>query len=316
MEFRRGRWLSNSAAESNFFFFSASNSNSGGVLELTVANSPNRVFAVAIPAITSLPVAQSKRDSSTACAVVFKNGANTEDEKTAHCARDDNKKLEKVNKDGAAACAANTASPMAVVAGVGQAGSLGDGGPAASAQLDLAADSLVERSGIAVAADGTIFIADTQNSTIRSVGAASSSEPGVIRSVAGRWAARQNIALGQPMGIAVDRAGNLYIADYSAGAVDVLSAATGQLSTLAQVISPASIAVMPDGSEVFVASPATGGVFAITASTGSIAAVSGFAPQGASASGAVRECGHERGKRGCESDCRDERGGVSRGTCR
>ncbi len=105
----------------------------------------------------------------------------------------------------------------------------------------------------------------------------------MIRSVAGRWAARQNIALGQPMGIAVDRAGNLYIADYSAGAVDVLSAATGQLSILAQVISPASIAVTPDGSEVFVASPATGGVFAITTSTGSIASVSGFAPAATSA---------------------------------
>ena len=176
------------------------------------------------------------------------------------------------------------------VAGTGRAGSLGDGGAATSAQLDLAADSFVERSGIAVAADGTIFIADTQNSTIRSVGAAASSEPGVIRSVAGRWAGRQNIALGQPMGIAVDRAGNLYIADYSAGAVDVLSAATGQLSTLAQVISPASIAVTPDGSEVFVASPATGAVFAITTSSGSIAAVSGFAPAATANSSAPGPC--------------------------
>ena len=189
---------------------------------------------------------------------------------------------------------------------MGQAGSLGDGGAATSAQLDLAADSLVERSGIAVAADGTIFIADTQNSTIRSVGAAASSEPGVIRSVAGRWAARQNIALGQPMGIAVDRAGNLYIADYSAGAVDVLSAATGQLSTLAQVISPASIAVTPDGSEVFVASPATGAVFAVSASTGSIAAVGGFAPAAPASSSTTGPCasvGHGRGKRGCQFNC-------------
>ena len=54
------------------------------------------------------------------------------------------------------------------------------------------------------------------------------------------------------------------------------------------MISPASIAVMPDGSKVFVASPATGGVFAITASTGSIAAVGGFAPRAASASAPVR----------------------------
>jgi len=247
-----------------------SSSNPAEVLELTVANSPNRVFVLPVPAIASDLSAQSKRDPSTAHADIRQNAANGTT--TSACSAQD---------DGQTGCAATA---MAVVAGVGQVGSLGDGGAAVSAQLDLAADSLVERSGIAVAPDGTIFIADTQNSTIRSVGAAGNSEPGVIRSVAGRWAARQNIALGQPMGIAVDRAGNLYIADYSAGAVDVLNATTGQLSTLAQVISPASIAVTPDGSEVFVASPASGGVFAITASTGSIAAVSGFAPAGTSAS--------------------------------
>jgi sugar lactone lactonase YvrE len=255
----------------------ASNGNSAGVLELTLADSPNRVFALAIPAMTSLPAVTSKRGPSAACASVFANGANTNSIKPAHSAQD----------DGRTGC---LASAMGVAAGVGRAGSLGDGGAATSAQLDLAADSLVERSGIAVAQDGTIFIADTQNSTIRSVGAAASSEPGVIRSVAGRWAARQNIALGQPMGIAVDRAGNLYIADYSAGAVDVLSATTGQVSTLAQVVSPASIAATPDGSEVFVASPATGAVFAITASTGSISAVSGFAPAAAANSSAAGPC--------------------------
>ncbi len=279
----------------------ASNGDSAGVLELTLAMSPNRVFALAIPAMTSLPTAQSKRGPSAACAGVFANGANTKSAEPAHSAQDDESPTAQVmgggvdaghfaRNDDIAGCAANAASTMAVVAGVGQAGSLGDGGAAVSAQLDLAADSFVERSGIAVAPDGTIFIADTQNSTIRSVGAAASSEPGVIRSVAGRWAARQNIALAQPMGIAADRAGNLYIADYSAGAVDVLSAASGQLSTLAQVISPASIAVTPDGSEVFVASPATGAVFAITASTGSIAAVGGFAPAAAASASAPSPC--------------------------
>ncbi len=262
-----------------------SSGNPAGVLELTVSGSPNRVFALTIPAITSLPAVTSQRDSSTACP-----GASRNTNSAGHSARNDDLPAAQMTGDGVTGCAANVATAMAVVAGVGQAGSLGDGGAAVSAQLDLAADSLVERSGIAVAPDGTIFIADTQNSTIRSVGAAASSEPGVIRSVAGRWAARQNIALGQPMGIAVDRAGNLYIADYSAGAVDVLSASTGQLSTLAQVISPASIAVTPDGSEVFAASPATGRVFAITTSTGSIAAVGGFAPAAAASASAPGPC--------------------------
>lgn len=171
--------------------------------------------------------------------------------------------------------AATTA--LAVVAGVGQVGSQGDGGAATAAQLDLAPDSLSERSGIAVASDGTMFIADSQNSTIRSVAGPASSEPGIIRSVAGRWAARQNVTLTNPMGLATDRAGNLYIADQGAGSVDVLVAATGRLETLAQVVSPTSIATTLDGAKVFVASPQTGGVFAITTSTRAIASVAGFA---------------------------------------
>ncbi len=176
---------------------------------------------------------------------------------------------------------------LTAIVGAGQAGSGGDGGAATAAQLDLAPDSLSERSGIAVASDGTTFIADSQNSTIRSVAGPASSEPGVIRSVAGRWAARQNVTLADPMGIAVDRAGNLYIADQGASAVDVLAAATGRLETLAQVVSPASIAVTLDGTKVFVASPETGGVFAITTSTHVIVGVAGLASTGSGASSAT-----------------------------
>ncbi len=165
--------------------------------------------------------------------------------------------------------------------GTGQAGSLGDGGAALSAELDLVTDSLFKRSGLAVASDGKIYVADTKNSTIRSVEGENGNDSGIIRSVAGRWAARQNVTLTEPMGIAADRAGNLYIADHGAGAVDVLIASTGQLETLAQVVSPASIAVTLDGSKVFVASPETGGVFAISTITHAIAAVPGFAPAAA-----------------------------------
>jgi sugar lactone lactonase YvrE len=168
--------------------------------------------------------------------------------------------------------------------GTGQAGSLGDGGPSLSAELDLATESLFKRSGLAIASDGKIYVADTKNSTIRSVEGQTATNSGIIRSVAGKWAARQNVSLVEPMGIAVDRAGNLYIADHGAGAVDVLLASTGQLETLAQVVSPASIAVALDGSKVFVASPETGGVFAINTSTRSIAIVPGFAPAAAASS--------------------------------
>jgi sugar lactone lactonase YvrE len=164
------------------------------------------------------------------------------------------------------------------IAGNGQAGSLGDGGAAVSAQLDLSLQSLFARSGVAITTDGTIFIADSQNSTIRSIAGAGSSEPGVIRSVAGRWAPQQNVTLSEPMGIVIDRAGNLYIADQRAGAVIRMQAGSDQLTVLAHVVSPASVAITQDGSRLFVASAQTGAIFSIKIQTQAIATVPGFAP--------------------------------------
>ena len=174
----------------------------------------------------------------------------------------------------------------APAAGDGNDGFAGDGSDATDAELSLSEDSLVKRSGIAVAEDGTLYIADTKNSTIRAVAGATSSEPGIIRSIAGKWAAAQNVQLAEPLGIAVDRGGNLYIADHALGTVSVLRQATGQLKVLAQVASPASLAVTRDGSKVFVASPETGGVFAIKTLDGSIGTVAGFAPSAGAAESA------------------------------
>jgi sugar lactone lactonase YvrE len=165
---------------------------------------------------------------------------------------------------------------FAAIAGTGAPGSLGDGGAATAAQLAMSESSLLERSGIAIAGDGTLYVSDTGNATIRAIAAPSSSEPGVIRSVAGRWAARKNVTLVEPMGIALDRAGNLYIADHGAGAVDVMVAGTGQLQTLAQVACPADLAVSSNGSTVYVTSPEKGVVFSINARTHAIQTVSGL----------------------------------------
>jgi len=159
---------------------------------------------------------------------------------------------------------------FSAVAGTGATGSLGDGGAANSAQFNLELDSLFERSGIAIAADGTMFIADTLNATIRSIAGPESSEPGVIRSVAGRWAPSQNVALVEPMGIALDRVGNLYIADHGANAIVELHADTGLLEKLVEVESPASIAVAADGSKILVASPGKGAVISIETATRAI----------------------------------------------
>jgi hypothetical protein len=163
---------------------------------------------------------------------------------------------------------------IATFAGQAAAGSLGDGGAASGAEFDLVLDSLAMRSGVAVAPDGTVFVADTLNGTIRSIAGAASSEPGIVRSLVGRFGPRQNFELIEPLGLALDRAGNLYIADRGANAVLMLHAATsatpGALEILAHVVSPASVGVTLDGGKVFAASPDTGSIVEINTKTRSI----------------------------------------------
>ncbi len=160
---------------------------------------------------------------------------------------------------------------LARIAGTGAAGSLGDGGEATSAEFNLSAASFSDRSGIAVASDGTIYVADTNNATIRAIAGPSSTEPGIIRSVAGRWASRQNVELSEPLGLALDRSGNLYIADHAANSIDILygsnSAKSGDLETFASFNAPTSVAVTPDGRTVFASSSDTGAVVAINTQT-------------------------------------------------
>jgi sugar lactone lactonase YvrE len=172
---------------------------------------------------------------------------------------------------GASNATVAQAEAYATVAGNGTAGSLGDGGAATSAQLSLKNDSSYMRSGVAIAPDGTIFIADTDNATIRRISSATSNEPGVIRSVAGKWGPTRSVQLVEPMGLALDRAGNLYIADHGANAVielhDATASAPGRLGMLAQVAKAADVAVAEDGSRVYIAAPEIGTVLRFDAAT-------------------------------------------------
>jgi sugar lactone lactonase YvrE len=159
----------------------------------------------------------------------------------------------------------------APIVGTGAIGSIGDGGAASSAELDLNLNDFTMRSGVAIAPDGTLYVADTGNATVRTVAGPASSEPGIIRSLVGRWAPRQNVELAEPMGLALDRAGNLYIADRGMNAIFVLdgpaSPKAGELETLAHMISPASVAVSPDGRTLYASSPDSGAVVAINTQT-------------------------------------------------
>ena len=113
-------------------------------------------------------------------------------------------------------------------AGNGRAGNSGDGGPAASAQLSFPM-------GIAVDAAGNVFVADRDASVVRKIAA-----NGTISTVAGTGTpgftgdggAALSAQLNGPFGVAVDTAGNLYIADTSNEVVRKVSAG-GTISTVA-----------------------------------------------------------------------------------
>jgi hypothetical protein len=117
-----------------------------------------------------------------------------------------------------------------------QCGYRGDGGPATSAEFDLA-------EGVALDAVGDIYIADMENNVVRKVTAAT----GVITTVAGDGfeagtgyggyrgdgGPATSAELGWPDGVAVDLAGNLYIADTVNLVIRKVTAATGVITTIA-----------------------------------------------------------------------------------
>ena len=117
---------------------------------------------------------------------------------------------------------------ISTVAGTGEPGNAGDGAQAASAQLN---------GPLAVAIDtaGSLFIADTGNNVVRKVASS-----GVITTVAGTGergfrgdgGPAREAWLDGPEGVAVDGAGNLYIADTFNGRVRRV-AADGTITTAA-----------------------------------------------------------------------------------
>jgi secreted PhoX family phosphatase len=147
---------------------------------------------------------------------------------------------------------------VTLVAGNGTQGFSGDNGPATSAQLFNPLD-------VAVDSAGNIYIADAGNNRIRQV-----SPGGVITTIAGNGAqgfggdngAAASAQLNQPGGIAVDSAGNVYIADtgnnrirkVSSGIITTVAGNGTQGSngdngpaTSAQLNSPWGVAVDPAG---------------------------------------------------------------------
>jgi hypothetical protein len=120
------------------------------------------------------------------------------------------------------------AGNISTFAGNGIAGYTGDGGAAASAQLDAPA-------GLALDNAGNLYVAERGNRVVRRI-----DTTGQITTVAGTGATgiagdggpATSAQLTQPQALALDAAGNLYIADYAAGRVRKVGAG-GIITTLA-----------------------------------------------------------------------------------
>jgi DNA-binding beta-propeller fold protein YncE len=150
---------------------------------------------------------------------------------------------------------------ITTVAGDGKTGSSGNGGPATKAELD-------QPSGLAVDAEGNLFIADSGDNLVRRV-----STRGIITTVAGTGTAGNSgdagaatkAELDTPEGLAINRAGDLFIADTFNNAVrlvepddDIYTIASAGLDT------PEGVAVDNSTGDVYVANTTESKVSVIT----------------------------------------------------
>ena len=118
---------------------------------------------------------------------------------------------------------------ISTFAGTGTGGYSGNGGPAIGAKLN-------EPYGVATDSVGNVYVSDSYNNSVRKI-----STTGTISTVAGSDSQGYtgdgglaiNATLYDPQGLAVDKSGNLYIADNGNHVIRMVSAATGNISTVA-----------------------------------------------------------------------------------
>ena len=176
---------------------------------------------------------------------------------------------------------------VTTIAGTGTAGFFGDGAPASGCQLNYP-------SGVAVDKSGNIYIADNANNRIREItGSTINTIVGNgTAGFAGDGAAATLAELNAPSCIAVDKAGNIYIADASNQRIRKVNAITQTISTIAgngntgyigtnipatnaQLYNPWGIAVDASGN-VYFADQSNNMIEEVFASNDSITLLAGF----------------------------------------
>jgi uncharacterized protein (TIGR03437 family) len=180
---------------------------------------------------------------------------------------------------------------LTVVAGNGIQGFSGDGGPATSASLNfLSLAGIMPAGAVAVDSAGNLYIADTWNYRIRKVSG------GTITTVAGGGngplgdgGPATNASLSLPEGVAVDSAGNLYIADAVNNRIRKVSGGTittvagggngplgdGGPATSASLAGPAGVAVDSAGN-LYIADTYNGRIRKVSGGTITTVAGNGY----------------------------------------
>lgn len=191
-------------------------------------------------------------------------------------------------------------------AGTSSGGSAGDGGLATSAEIN-------HPFGVVLDAVGNLYIADTANQRVRMVTAST----GIIRTIAGSGiygyagdgGLATNAKMSNPEGLALDTAGNLYVAEQGNGVIRKITMSTGMISTVAGDGTPNGTAIITDdgggglatsaklGEAVGVAVDASGNIYIadttnsiirkVTAATGIITRVAGSSQYGFAGDGGL-----------------------------
>jgi DNA-binding beta-propeller fold protein YncE len=161
---------------------------------------------------------------------------------------------------------------MTTIAGTGEPGYAGDGGPAAQALLNNPFDLAFDPS-------GNLCFSDTYNHCIRRIDARS----GIIATIAGTGESgfvgdggpATQARVNQPYGIVIDRAGNIYIADRLNKRVRRVDGSSGVISTLAELVEPNGLALDREHRRLFVADVADHRVHVIELATGALSTFAG-----------------------------------------